>query len=271
MKVLRVRRPYSLAPARDSRLRQRPSDRVDALPTGARPPLPGHRPGSPPAQPDTAAPRHSTPPTCAECHGSGGTTVNHQAEPRHATAEAETSRIRRNTHSTKCARRVSNPQPAGYSRGSRGVPPRPRLVLRSGFGDGPERRGSGRNCGQTVVNERGDRSVRSLGQPAGARPNEPQRGSRSDPAIKIRLVALAAASRRGQDDTSRRRCGPALGAAAPPTASQALGLGVGLAGEALVIDERASSTHEPRNTGADDDADRQKDQKLHGRASLGAP
>ena len=39
----------------------------------------------------------------------------------------------------QCARRDSNPQPAGYSRGCPGIPPRPRIVLRTMFWDGSAR------------------------------------------------------------------------------------------------------------------------------------
>ena len=60
------------------------------------PPRSGRRHGSPPAPPDTAAPRHSAPPAWSGvCNGSGGASVMDQAEPRHPSAGAETSRVRR--------------------------------------------------------------------------------------------------------------------------------------------------------------------------------
>src|SRR5437870_2711803 len=58
-----------------------------------------HR-GSPRGPPDTSVPPHSAPPTCSGvCRGSGGAGVTHQAKPRHPSAEAETSRVRRTKQS----------------------------------------------------------------------------------------------------------------------------------------------------------------------------
>ena len=48
-----------------------------------------------------------------ECHGSGEATVTHQVKPCHPQAGAKMSRIRWNQTATLCARRDSNPQPAG--------------------------------------------------------------------------------------------------------------------------------------------------------------
>src|SRR3972149_9830162 len=72
-----------------------------------------HR-GSPRALPDTSAPRHSAPPTCRECRGSGGASVTLQVKPCHPSAGAEMSRIRRNHTGTPWGGQDLNLRPTDY-------------------------------------------------------------------------------------------------------------------------------------------------------------
>ena len=68
---------------------------------------PGRHRGSPRALPDTAAPRHSAPPTwLGACNGSGGASVTPQAEPCHPSAGADVSRIRRNHTTVRAGGRI---------------------------------------------------------------------------------------------------------------------------------------------------------------------